>query len=59
MKEIVDAKTEVLIKRQKDKPSKGENGFGRAKVKYDSSNDTYICPLGYILQFKWRSKEDR
>ena len=61
LKEIVDTadeKTEVLIKRQKDKPLKIENGFDRAKFTFDKSNDTYICPLGYIVPFKWHSRED-
>ena len=61
LKEIVntvDEKTEVLIKRQKDKKVKIENGFDRAKFKFDKSNDTYICPLGYMVPFKWNSKED-
>lgn len=61
MKEIIntlDEKTEVLIKRQKEKKDKIENGFDRAKFKYDKSNDTYICPLGYTVPFKWNSRED-
>jgi transposase len=61
LKEIVntvDEKTEVLIKRQKDKKVKIENGFDRAKFKFDKSNDTYICPLGYTVPFKWNSRED-
>lgn len=61
LKEIVntvDEKTEVLIKRQKDKPVKIENGFDRAKFTFDKLNDTYKCPSGYILPFKWHSTED-
>ena len=61
MKEIVntiDEKTEVLIKRQKEKKSKVESGFNRTKFTFDKSNDTYTCPLGYTLSFRWNSRED-
>lgn len=54
----LDEKTEVLIKRQKDKKSKIENGFDRAKFEYDRSNDNYICPSGFTVPFKWNSRED-
>ena len=61
MKEIistVDENTEVLIKRQKEKKNKIENGFDRAQFKFDKVNDTYRCPLGYMVPFKWNSRED-
>jgi len=61
MKEIVntiDEKTEVLIKRQKEKKSKIESGFNRTKFTFDKLNDTYTCPLGYTLPFRWNSRED-
>jgi hypothetical protein len=61
MKQIVstvDEKTEVLIKRQKEKQDKIESGFDRTQFKFDKLNDTYICPLGYKVPFKWNSKED-
>ncbi|HEY8804800.1 MAG TPA: transposase [Clostridium sp.] len=61
MKEIVDTvdkKTEVLIKRQKEKKNKIESGFDRTKFKFDKSNDTYICPLGYTVPFKWNSRDN-
>ena len=54
----LDEKTEVLIKRQKYKKSKIENGFDRAKFEYDRSKDNYICPLGFTVPFKWNSRED-
>ena len=61
MKEIVntiDEKTEVLIKRQKEKKSKIESGFDRRKFTFDKLNDTYTCPLGYTVPFKWNSREE-
>jgi transposase len=61
MKEIVntaDEKTEVLIKRQKEKKSKIENGFDRTKFIFNKLEDTYLCPLGYTVPFKWNSRED-
>ena len=61
MKEIIntlDEKTEVLIKRQKEKKIKIENGFDRVKFTYDKLNDNYICPLGFTVPFKWNSRED-
>jgi len=61
MKEIVntvDEKTEVLIKRQKEKKKKIESGFDRTKFIFDKLNDAYTCPLGYTVPFKWNSRED-
>jgi transposase len=61
MKEIVstvDEKTEVLIKKQKEKKSIIEKGFDRTKFKFDRTSDSYICPVGYIVPFKWNSGEN-
>jgi hypothetical protein len=49
--EAVDEQTEILIKGQKGKPQKIENGFDKSNFKYDQINDAFICPMGYCLKF--------
>lgn len=61
MSEIINAvndTTEILIKKQKGNQEKIENGFDKENFQYDKENDVYICPMGYILKFKWNGKQD-
>lgn len=55
--ETVDNTTEILIKRQKGKENKIKNGFDKENFQYDKENDAYICPVGYLLKFKWKGKQ--
>ena len=54
----VDSNTEILIKSQKGKQEKIQSGFDKTNFRYNKSNDTYICPKGYILDFKWNGKQN-
>ncbi|MBZ4687578.1 MAG: hypothetical protein PWQ96_1554 [Clostridia bacterium] len=54
----VDDSTEILIKKQKGKQEKIQNGFDKANFQYDKTNDVYICPMGYVLKFKWNGKQN-
>ena len=54
----VDDKTEVLIKSQKGKQEKVKNGFDKTNFQYDKTDDVYICPMGYKLEFKWNGKQN-
>jgi transposase len=54
----VDDSTEILIKRQKGKQEKIQNGFDKTDFQYDKPNDVYICPVGYELKFKWNGKQN-
>lgn len=56
--EVVDEKTEILIKPQKGKQQKVKNGFDKSNFKYDQINDVFICPMGYCLNFKWNGKQN-
>jgi transposase len=56
--ETVDDQTEILIKPQKGKKQKIENGFDKSNFKYDKTNDVYTCPVGYTLKFKWNGKQN-
>ena len=56
--EAVDDQTEILIKPQKGKRQKVETGFDKSNFKYEAINDVYICPMGYILNFKWNGKQN-
>jgi transposase len=56
--EVVDKQTEILIKPQKGKQQKVENGFDKSNFKYDQTNDVFICPKGYCLNFKWKGKQN-
>ncbi|MCM3115347.1 transposase, partial [Neobacillus sp. MER 74] len=51
-------KTEILIKPQKGKQQKVENGFDKSNFKYDQKDDVFICPMGYCLNFKWNGKQN-
>lgn len=53
----VDDSTEILIKRQKGKREKIENGFDKTNFQYDCTSDIYICPMDYVLKFKWNGKQ--
>lgn len=54
--ESVDEQTEILIKPQIRKSNTSKNGYDRKNFEYDVENDTYTCPEGYELEFKWKSK---
>jgi transposase len=54
----VDLNTEILIKSQKGKQEKILNGFDKTNFQYNKANDTYLCPKGYILAFKWNGKQN-
>lgn len=56
--DVVDENTELLIKPQRGKKNKVASGFDKENFVYDAINDTYICPLGYELPFKWNGKQD-
>ncbi|MGM0883823.1 MAG: transposase [Bacillota bacterium] len=56
--DVVDESTELLIKPQRGKQNKVESGFDKVNFEYDAINDSYICPLGYELPFKWNGKQD-
>ncbi|MFY3790876.1 IS1182 family transposase [Ureibacillus sp. MALMAid1270] len=56
--EVFDEQTEILIKPQKGKQQKIKSGFDKTNFKYDQLNDTFICPLGYCLNFKWNGKQN-
>ncbi|WP_180230090.1 IS1182 family transposase [Bacillus sp. AFS073361] len=56
--EVADEKTEILIKPQKGKQQKVENGFDKSNFKYDQKDDVFICPMGYCLNFKWNGKQN-
>lgn len=53
-----DDRTEILIKKQKGKQEKIQNGFDKTNFQYDEANDVYICPMGYRLEFKWNGKQN-
>ena len=54
----LDSNTEILIKSQKGKQEKLESGFDKTNFRYNKTNDTYICPKGYVLAFKWNGKQN-
>jgi transposase len=54
----VDLNTEILIKSQKGKQEKILSGFDKTNFQYNKANDTYLCPKGYILAFKWNGKQN-
>ena len=54
----VDPNTEILIKSQKGKQEKILSGFDKTNFQYNKANDTYVCPKGYILAFKWNGKQN-
>jgi transposase len=54
----VDPNTEILIKSQKGKQEKILSGFDKTNFQYNKANDTYVCPKGYILTFKWNGKQN-
>ncbi|WP_219620140.1 IS1182 family transposase [Bacillus canaveralius] len=56
--DVVDEQTEILIKPQKGKQQKVENGFDKSNFKYDHINDVFVCPMGYCLNFKWNGKQN-
>jgi transposase len=56
--EVVDERTEILIKPQKGKKQKVKSGFDKSNFKYDRKNDVFICPTGYSLNFKWNGKQN-
>jgi transposase len=56
--EVVDERTEILIKPQKGKKQKVKSGFDKSNFKYDQKNDVFICPTGYSLNFKWNGKQN-
>lgn len=56
--EVFDERTEILIKPQKGKQKKIENGFDKSNFKYDQTKDIYICPMGHCLNFKWNGKQN-
>jgi transposase len=56
--EAIDERTEILIKAQKGKQDKVQNGFDKTNFQYDKANDVYTCPMGYTLQFKWTGRQN-
>lgn len=61
LQQIIDAadeQTKILIKPQKGKKERSKNGFDKTDFDYDKTNDTYICPMGYVLKHKWNSKHN-
>lgn len=54
--DVVDERTEILIKPQKGKQAKVKSGFDKSNFSYNQSSDTYICPAGYVLSHKWNGK---
>lgn len=56
--EVVDDQTEILIKPQKGKRQKVETGYDKSNFNYEVTNDVYICPMGYTLNFKWNGKQN-
>jgi transposase len=51
-----DEYTEILIKPQIRKSGASSVGYDRSNFEYDKENNIYICPEGYILEFKCMSK---
>lgn len=47
-----------MIKAQKGKQEKVQNGFDKTNFQYDKCNDVYTCPMGYSLKFKWNGKQN-
>ncbi|WP_134703778.1 transposase [Ammoniphilus sp. YIM 78166] len=47
-----------MIKAQKGKQEKVQNGFDKTNFQYDKCNDVYTCPMGYTLKFKWNGKQN-
>jgi len=54
----VDPNIEILIKSQKGKQEKIQSGFDKTNFQYNKTNDTYVCPKGYVLAFKWNGKQN-
>ena len=54
----VNSNTEILIKAQKGKQEKILSGYDKTNFQYDKFHDTYTCPKGYILDFKWNGKQN-
>lgn len=54
--ESSDEWTEILIKPQIRKAGASNVGYDRSNFEYDNENNIYICPEGYILEFKCMSK---
>lgn len=52
-----DENTEILIKAQKGKKEKLENGFDKVNFTYNPAEESYTCPLGFNLGFKWNGKQ--
>lgn len=52
-----DENTEILIMAQKGKKEKLENGFDKINFTYNPAEDSYTCPLGFNLGFKWNGKQ--
>ena len=52
-----DENTELLIVAQKGKKEKLENGFDKVNFTYNPAEDSYTCPLGFNLGFKWNGKQ--
>ncbi|WP_214481700.1 IS1182 family transposase, partial [Bacillus sp. SM2101] len=55
--ETVDERTEILIKRQKENRDKRESGFDKTSFKYDPTTDSYRCPMGYVLELRFKDKD--
>lgn len=56
--DAVDEQTEILIKPQKGKKERSKNGFDKTDFYYSETDDTYICPHGYVLEHKWNGKQN-
>ncbi|OEF98823.1 hypothetical protein BHF71_10345 [Vulcanibacillus modesticaldus] len=54
----VDDNTEILIKGQERKQEQARNGFDKTNFQYSKTDDAYICPMGYVLEFKWNGKQN-
>jgi hypothetical protein len=47
----------ILIKPQVRKANSSGKDYDRRDSNYDSENDTYICPEGYLLTFRFMTAE--
>lgn len=59
LKKIDSQDINVVVPSQRQASEKEPKEFGKEHFKYDPKKDSYICPEGHVLEYKYIKEQDR
>lgn len=59
LKKVDDQNINVVVPSQRQASGKEPTEFSKEHFKYDPKTDSYICPEGHVLEYKYTKEQDR